>query len=162
MKILDALVETSIEYARNQVKHGIECFQLFETYGGLIPEDLYNEIFLPLSKKILNSVRDMGIPTIFFPKNFGNGLKYINKDICDFVSVDWQANLYHARKLVDKEVGVQGNIDPRLLYSDYSVIEKELEKLIPFGQENQDWIINLGHGFLPILIIKKQNLLLIG
>ena len=157
MKILDALVETSIEYAQNQVKHGIECFQLFETYGGLIPEDLYNEIFLPLSKKILNSVRDMGIPTIFFPKNFGNGLKYINKDICDFVSVDWQANLYHSRKIIDKEVGIQGNIDPRLLYSDYTHIESELKKLIPFGKENQDWIINLGHGFLPDIDHKKAK-----
>ena len=156
-KIIDALVETSIEYAKNQVKHGIECFQLFETYGGLIPEDMYNELILPASKKILNSVRDLGIPTIFFPKNFGGGLKYVNKDLCDFVSIDWQTNLYSAREMVDKEVGIQGNIDPRLMYSDYASIEKELSKLIPFGRDNQDWIFNLGHGFLPDIDYKKAK-----
>ena len=156
-KIIDSLVETSIEYAVNQVKHGIDCFQLFETYAGLIPVDMYKEIMLPASKKILNAVKDLNIPTIFFPKNFGNGLQYITKDICDYVSIDWHTNLFHARDIVNKEVGIQGNIDPRLLYSDYSNIEYYLSKLIPFGSENQDWIINLGHGFLPDIDHKKAK-----
>ena len=83
-KIIDSQTELSIEYALKQVKHGVECFQLFETYGGLIPQVMYKELILPASKRILNAVREKGIPTIYFPKNFGGGLKHINKDICDF------------------------------------------------------------------------------
>ena len=156
-KIIDALTELSIEYALKQVEHGIECFQLFETYGGLIPEEMYIELMLPASKRILNAVRDKGIPTIYFPKNFGGGLKHINKDICDFVSIDWQTPIETARALVDKSVGLQGNIDPRLLYADESVIEKHLQGMIPFGRDNQDWIFNLGHGFLPDIKMEKAK-----
>ena len=157
MKILDALVDVSLEYVRNQAKSGIECFQLFETYSGLIPEKMYRDKILPLSKKILNEARECGLPTIFFPKNFGNGLNYINKDVCDYVSIDWQMDLEHARNIVDNEVGIQGNIDPRILFSSYSEIQEYLSSLIPFGQKNNDWIINLGHGFLPDINYKKAR-----
>ena len=71
MKILEALTDLSIEYVRNQANHGIECFQLFETYSGLIPEEIYLKKILPLSKKILNEARSSGLPTIFFPKGLG-------------------------------------------------------------------------------------------
>lgn len=156
-KIIDALTELSIEYALKQVEHGVECFQLFETYGGLIPEEMYKELMLPASKRILNAVREKGVPTIYFPKNFGGGLKHINKDICDFVSIDWQTPIDTARMMVDDSVGLQGNIDPRLLYADESVIEKHLEAMIPFGRDNQDWIFNLGHGFLPDIKMEKAK-----
>ena len=97
------------------------------------------------------------IETIYLPKNFGGGLKYINKDICDFVSIDWQTPIETARILVDNSVGLQGNVDPRLLYADKSVIEKHLQSMIPFGRDNKDWIFNLGHGFLPDIKIEKAK-----
>jgi uroporphyrinogen decarboxylase len=156
-KIIDALTELSIEYALKQVEHGVECFQLFETYAGLIPEELYKELIFSSSKRILNAVRDKGVPTIYLPKNFGGGLKYINKDICDFISIDWHTPIKTARSLVDNSVGLQGNIDPRLLYADESVIVKKLEEMIPFGRDNQDWIFNLGHGFLPDIKMEKAK-----
>ena len=157
MKILEALTELSVEYVRNQAINGIECFQLFETYSGLIPEQMYLEKILPLSKKILNEARNYGLPTIFFPKGFGNGLSYITKDICDFLSVDWQMNLKHARKIISSDIGMQGNIDPRILYSSYTDIEVYLSALKSFGEKNNNWIINLGHGFLPDIDYKKAK-----
>ena len=157
LKILEALTDLSIEYVKKQANHGIECFQLFETYAGLVPEDFYLEKILPLSKKILNEARLNNLPTIFFPKGLGNGLSKIDKNICDYLSVDWQMNLNHSRKIINDDVGVQGNIDPRLLYSSYNQIEKYLSDLIPFGESNHNWIINLGHGFLPDIDYKKAK-----
>ncbi len=149
IKIMEALTETSIEYVRNQVKSGIECFQLFETYCGIIPEEEYRKFVLPLSTKILNAARDEGIPTIFFPKNFNEGLKYINKEICDYVSIDYDISLDYSRKLLDSSVGIQGNMDPSIFYSDIKEINKYMEGLIDFGSKNKDWVFNLGHGFRP-------------
>ncbi len=149
VKIIDAITELSIEYAVNQVKHGIDAFQLFETHAGLIPVELYDELFMPAIKKITAAVKATGTPVIFFPKGIGTGLSLITKEICDFVSIDWQMPIETARKLVDKEVGLQGNIDPRLLLADKSVIAKELEKYVEFGSKETKWIFNLGHGFLP-------------
>jgi uroporphyrinogen decarboxylase len=149
LRLIDAVVELTIIYAKNQIAHGVEVFQLFETHAGLIPTEMYREMFLPAVRKISKAVRDTGTPFIYFPKGFGTGLKYVTPDLCDFVSIDWQMPLNHARELVHPEVGLQGNIDPRLLYASPATIEKELEKLKPFFRDNDKWILNLGHGFLP-------------
>ena len=118
---------------------------------------MYIEKILPLSKKILNEARNNGLPTIFFPKGLGNGLSYITKDVCDFLSVDWQMNLNHARKIISRDIGIQGNIDPRILYSSYNDIEVYLSTLKSFGENNNNWIINMGHGFLPDIDYKKAK-----
>ena len=91
----------------------------------------------------------MNCPTIFFPKDYSLGLKNINKDLCDYVSIDWHMSLLEARKLVDSSVGIQGNMDPRIFYHEFDFIERYLESLRDFGSKNSNWIFNLGHGFLP-------------
>jgi uroporphyrinogen decarboxylase len=148
-KLIDAVTDLTIEYARQQIDHGIDAFQLFETHGGILPFDFYNSMFFPAIKKISNAVREKGVPFIYFPKDIGAGLKYVNPDICDFVSIDWQTPITEARKLVHKEVGLQGNLDPRLLFADQDVIREELLKFLAFGKNEYKWIFNLGHGFMP-------------
>jgi len=148
-KLISTVTELSITYAKGQIKHGIDTFQLFETHAGLIPAELYNELFIPAVKKIRNSVKKEGIPFIFFPKGFGTGIQLINESICDFYSVDWQTPLTDAINYLPDNVGIQGNIDPRLLYASQDRIEEELRKLVPLHNETNKWILNLGHGFLP-------------
>jgi len=148
-KMIEMVTELSIEYALNQIKHGVEVFQLFDTNSGLIPNDLYFELFLPSIKKISEKVRATGTPFIFFPKGIGTGISEIDYDICDYVSVDWQTPIEKARKMVDPMVGLQGNLDPRILFADKATIEAELVKFLDFGRKNKNWIFNLGHGFLP-------------
>ena len=153
--ILEKITQCSIDYVKNQCKSGIDVFQLFETYCGSIPYQLYIDLILPYSKRILNAARENNCPTIFFPKDIGNGVSIIDKSICDYVSVDWHTPIDHARKIIDSELGIQGNMDPRIFYQDYSEIEEYLNSLINFGSQNQNWIFNLGHGFLPDIDHKK-------
>jgi uroporphyrinogen decarboxylase len=148
-KLIDAVTDLTIEYARQQIEHGIDAFQLFETHGGILPFDYYKSMFFPAIKKISNAVREKGVPFIYFPKDIGSGLKYVTPDICDFVSIDWQTPITEARKLVHKEVGLQGNLDPRLLFAEQDVIKGELLKYLEFGKNEYKWIFNLGHGFMP-------------
>ncbi len=148
-KLIDAVTELSIEYIKGQIDHGIQVFQLFETHAGLIPLELYNELFIPAVKKISAYVRSRNIPFIFFPKGFGLGYKMVNPELCDFVSIDWHTSIYEARELVHKEVGLQGNLDPRVLFGDKESIKETLKTYLDFGKDNQDWIFNLGHGFMP-------------
>ena len=145
---MEMLTEASIEYVKNQVKSGIDCFQLFETYSELFQMRII-KILYTLSTKILLEARESGVPTIFFPKNFNEGLKYINKEMCDYVSVDYDISLDNARNLLDSEVGIQGNMDPKIFYQEIDEIENYLKSLIDFGSKNTDWIFNLGHGFRP-------------
>ena len=149
-KLIDIVTEVSIIYAREQIAHGIDVFQLFETHAGIIPANLYKEMILPSVQKIGNAIRDTNTPFIFFPKGIGTGLKYMNKDIADFISIDWQTPLSLARKILPSEVGIQGNLNPRiLLMKNKKDLINELEKYSDFLNKNNNWIFNLGHGLLP-------------
>lgn len=148
-QLIELVTDLSIVYAHGQIDHGVDVFQLFDTHAGLIPSDLYHELFMPSTRKIAAAVRQRNIPFIFFPKGLGTGIAQITPEDCDYLSIDWQTPLNTARKLVHPMVGLQGNVDPRLLYSSRSEIEKQLEPYIEYGKNNQDWIFNLGHGFMP-------------
>ncbi len=148
-KLVEAVTAFSIHYALAQIKHGVEAFQLFETHAGLVPEEMYTELFMPAVKKIAAAVRSTGVPFIFFPKGLGTGLRKITPELADFAGIDWQVPLSHARELVPSQIGLQGNLDPRALYGSPDALRQELEKYRPFFREYPLWIFNLGHGFLP-------------
>ena len=158
-KLIDIVTELSIVYALGQIDHGIDVFQLFDTHAGLIPADLYQELFMPSIRRIAAAVRDEDIPFIFFPKGLGAGIAQISPEDCDFLSIDWQTPLGLARKLVDPKIGLQGNVDPRLLYASKPEIEKALQPYIEFGKNNQNWIFNLGHGFMPGISFENARFL---
>jgi uroporphyrinogen decarboxylase len=142
-KLIEHITEMTVFYVQNQIKHGVEVFQLFDTHAGLIPT---------------LAIRETGTPFIFFPKGLGTGLKYITPDIADYVSIDWQMPLAHARELVHPDVGLQGNMDMRLLYARPEEIEASLDALIPFYREHPDYIFNLGHGLLPDIPFENVKL----
>lgn len=146
--LTDAVTDLTIEYAMRQIEHGIDAFQLFESHAGLLPADVYAELFLPAVRRITDAVRSAGIPLIFFAKGLGSGLKLMTPDICDFVSIDWQTSLTEARAMVHPEVGLQGNFDPHLLFAPRTDIAKTIDSCKPFFRQHPKWIVNLGHGVL--------------
>jgi uroporphyrinogen decarboxylase len=156
-KLLGVITDLSIEYALNQVKHGIAAFQIFETHAGLIPADLYLEVIMPFVRKISAAVKAAGTPVIFLPKGLGTGLKHLRPEDADFISVDWQVPLEEARTMIHPELGVQGNLDPRLLLAGQDVIEQKLETYLEFGSRNSNWIFNVGHGFIPGIPVENAK-----
>ena len=155
LDLIEIITDASIKYVKNQISSGIDCFQLFETYCGIMPSKEYCDYILPFSNKILKASKDMNCPTIFFPKNLNNGLKNLEKKYCDYVSIDWQIDLEYARELLDADIGIQGNMDPRFFYSNEQEIKNYLHSLVDFGSKNHNWIFNLGHGFQPGINYEK-------
>ena len=157
-KLLSAITELSVEYALNQIKHGISAFQIFETHAGLIPSALYFDMIMPYVRKISAAVQNAGCPIIFLPKGLGSGITQISPEDTNFLSIDWQTPIEEARRLLNPLIGIQGNLDPRLLLADKDAIIETLEKYIPFGAKNQNWIFNLGHGFIPGIPFENARL----
>ncbi|MBN2485687.1 MAG: uroporphyrinogen decarboxylase [Bacteroidales bacterium] len=158
-KLLALITELSVEYALNQVKSGIDAFQLFDTHAGLLPYELYIDWVLPFAKTITSSVRQAGCPVIFFPKGLAGGMKHIGYDVADYVGIDWQDSLAGSRKIIDKNVGLQGNIDPRIFsVNNKQVLFAELEKFKDFGKANYNWIFNAGHGVSPDNLFENVKL----
>jgi len=154
-EIAKQVTDLSIEYALKQIAHGVQVFQLFDTHAGRVSTELYNEIFMPQIRRLADAVRQTGTPFIFFPKGLGLNLQNITYDVCDYVSIDWQTDLFQARELIDDRVGLQGNLDPRVLLSDKATIKNSLKTYIPFREKNQNWIFNLGHGLTPDIPVEN-------
>ena len=83
-KLLSAITELSIEYMKNQVRHGVSAFQIFETHAGLIPSDLYQEVMMPYVRRIAMAAREEGCPVIFFAKGTRIRVKHIQPEDADF------------------------------------------------------------------------------
>jgi len=146
LQLLDAITCASEAYVHLQAAHGIDTFQIFESFAGVVSAQLYQELILPFVRRITAAAREHGIPVILFPKGFGAGLQMLTPEDCDFVSIDWQTPLSTARNLVDSRLGLQGNMDPRVLFAPQPVIEQQLQQYLAFFKENPNWIFNLGHG----------------
>ncbi|PID93132.1 MAG: hypothetical protein CSA94_02575 [Bacteroidetes bacterium] len=141
-KVIDEIMEMAIHYAVEQVQAGIQAFELFDTHVGVVPLEVYKELFLPAVQKVTNAVRSTGVPVIYFPMGIGSGISLMNHDIADCISIDWQTSLFDVRKYTDKET-----------------IHLEFQPYLEFGRKEHKWIINLGHGMLPEIPMENAQYL---
>jgi len=66
----------------------------------------------------------------------------------DIVSVDWTVDMADARQRLGSNIGVQGNVDPGVLFGSKELIrDRILDTIRKAGRWKH--ILNLGHGILP-------------
>jgi uroporphyrinogen decarboxylase len=66
----------------------------------------------------------------------------------DIVSVDWTVDMAQARDRLGRDMPVQGNLDPCVLFAEQSYIRDRILDVIAKAG-NKGHIMNLGHGILP-------------
>ncbi|WP_026764834.1 uroporphyrinogen decarboxylase [Sediminibacterium salmoneum] len=145
--LLTRITEVTIQYLRNQIKAGVDCVQIFDSWSGLLSPNDFKEFAQPYLLKIANALRGES-PVILFPK----GSWYALEDLSDLniaaLGIDWTIHPALARSLTHNKVTLQGNFDPNHLLKPISEIEKEVKQMIDaFGKDR--YIVNLGHGILP-------------
>uniref|UniRef100_A0A1A9Z1B2 Uroporphyrinogen decarboxylase (URO-D) domain-containing protein n=1 Tax=Glossina pallidipes TaxID=7398 RepID=A0A1A9Z1B2_GLOPL len=99
------------------------------------------------------------IPVTVFTKNSNGWLKDIVTSGCDVIALDWSVDMELARKQVGKHVSLQGNMDPYVLYSENSYIQKETDLILSQFGFGEGHIFSLGHGILPDTDPKKVQFL---
>ena len=153
--LLGKLADITQEFLRVQVAAGVDAVQLFDSWAGALSERDYREYVLPHSTRVLDSLRDAGVPRIHFGVGTGELLVAMRDAGADVVGVDWRIPLDEAvRRLTAARPDgpapvVQGNLDPALLFADWPVLEKEVRRIVAEGKAAGGHIFNLGHGVLP-------------
>jgi uroporphyrinogen decarboxylase len=110
---------------------------------------------LPHSTKGLAGIADAGVPRIHFGVGTGELLGAMRQAGADVVGVDWRVPLDVAVERLTMAMPdaptpvVQGNLDPALLFADWSVIEAEVRRVLVEGRAAGGHVFNLGHGVLP-------------
>ena len=130
-KAMVLLTESTILYLNAQKKAGIQVFQLFDTWGGILRDQDYRQYVLPHVWKIFAAVN---LPSIYYLKNSAHLLEAMTQCGAGFLSVCETVNLKSNAILEDCGKGIQGNFYNGLLYADLPVIKKEVKALLKVAQ----------------------------
>jgi uroporphyrinogen decarboxylase len=149
---LELYAQATAKYLIYQVENGAQVIQLFDTWLGEMPKEFFVNRYVPLLNRCFDMVRSkVKAPLIYFSKNAHHLLpEFVRFENVDLLSVDSLLPLSKVEEITEKRFGLQGNLDPLLLFCDPSHIRRETRKLVAQARElSKPAIMNLGHGILP-------------
>ncbi len=150
-KIIDTVVENSIQYLLAQLKAGADVLQIFDTWAGVLPPREFQRWSVEPTKRIVDGVRAQ-VPDakiIGFPRGAGAMLPhYVEQTKINGVSIDWAAEPALIRAQVQSKVAVQGNLDPLVLIAGGAALDRAVDDVLENYAQGR-LIFNLGHGIQP-------------
>jgi uroporphyrinogen decarboxylase len=150
-KIIDVLVENSIQYLLGQLEAGADSLQIFDTWAGVLPPREFARWSSEPTRRIVEGVRKH-VPDakiIGFPRGAGALLPgYVEETGVDAVSIDWAAEPSLVREHVQTRVAIQGNLDPLALLAGGAALDRAVDDVLANYAPGR-LIFNLGHGILP-------------
>jgi uroporphyrinogen decarboxylase len=145
--LMGKLAEVVRRYLRAQVAAGAECVQLFDSWVGQLSREDYAEYVQPHVKHVLHEIPD--VPVI----HFGTGtqaLLELQRDAGgDVIGLDWRTPFDEGWRRIGFDHGVQGNLDPTVLFAPIDVVKKHARRVLDAAAKRPGHIFNLGHGILP-------------
>jgi uroporphyrinogen decarboxylase len=163
-RLIDRLVQGSIDYLVGQLKAGAECLQIFDTWAGVLSPGEFDRWCIKPTKKIVDGVRAQipDVKIIGFPRGAGSKLwRYVQDTGVDGVGLDWTVGLVYARDHIQSVKPVQGNVDPLALLAGGDALEREVDDVMTH-LAGGPFIFNLGHGILPATPIAHVERMLKG
>jgi uroporphyrinogen decarboxylase len=146
-QLLQMITDTTIAYLKGQVKAGADILQVFDSWGGLLGPDDFENLSLKYIRQIVDALKEE-VPVIVFAKGAWHSLENMAATGAHGLGIDWCIAPAVARKMAGNKVTLQGNFDPAKLLSPIPVIKKEVTAMLDaFGPGHH--IANLGHGILP-------------
>lgn len=138
-----------IDYLRAQVEAGVDALQLFDSWVGCLGPDDYSEFVQPYARAIFSALRPSGVPLIHFGTNTATLLPLMKDDGGSTIGIDWHVPLDEAWAVVGHDRGVQGNLDPAVLFAPPHYIRERVADVLDRAGDRPGHIFNLGHGLNP-------------
>ena len=158
-RLLQMITDTTIAYLKGQARAGADVVQIFDSWGGLLGPDDFENLSLRYIRQIVSalnvrpsddepSARPDEVLTIIFAKGAWSSLEGMAATGAHGLGIDWCIRPAMARQLAGPKVTLQGNFDPAKLMSPIPVIEQEVKTMLDAFKGTRH-IANLGHGILP-------------
>ena len=150
-KLIDILIEASVDYLAAQLAAGVDAVQLFDTWSAVLGPDEFARWCVAPAKRIVAELRRRvpGAKIIGFPRGAGTLLRaYVESVDVDAVGLDWMIDRGFARDEIQRLRPVQGNVDPLALLAGGAALDRETDAVLR-SLGNGALIFNLGHGILP-------------
>jgi len=152
-QLLNVLADTVIDYLNAQIEAGADSLMIFDTWGGLLNKESYENFSLRYMSKIVDGIHrkydEKTIPVTLFTKGGSAWLEQIAATGCDGVGLDWTVEIGEAERRIGSKVALQGNLDPSVLYASPEIITAEAYKVLDQFKGQTGHVFNLGHGITP-------------
>jgi uroporphyrinogen decarboxylase len=136
-------------YIADQVKAGADVIQVFDSWVGCLSVEDYRKYVLPRTKELIAALKQTGVPIIYFGTDSSTLLSSMNETDADVIGLDWRIPLDEGWKLMNHRPAVQGNLDPVLLFADWTELKQRAKAILDLAGGRPGHIFNLGHGILP-------------
>lgn len=149
-QFLSKLADSIAIYIRHQIDCGAQVVQMFDSWAGQLSPQDYDTFALPYQQQVVRQVKAThpDTPLILLVSGSAGVLERMGQSGVDIVTVDWSVDMADARKRLGFDIGVQGNLDPGVLFGSKAFIrDRILDTIHKAG--NRGHILNLGHGILP-------------
>jgi uroporphyrinogen decarboxylase len=128
-----------------QITAGVDAVQIFDSWGGILKGDDYQEGSLKWIRKIIESIRG-DIPVILFAKGCAEQMPQLCDTGAQIMGLDWTVDIGLMAKSIPSHIAIQGNLDPMLLNGSPELTQTETQKILDCMKDRPGHIFNLGHG----------------
>ncbi|AFY58302.1 uroporphyrinogen decarboxylase [Rivularia sp. PCC 7116] len=149
-QLLAKLSDSIATYVRYQIDCGAQVVQMFDSWAGQLSPQDYETFALPYQKRVFEQVKQThpDTPLILLVSGSAGLLERMSQSGADIINVDWTVDMADARRRLGKEMKVQGNLDPGVLFGSKEFIRDRIHDTVSKAG-NWGHILNLGHGVLP-------------
>lgn len=144
--LLNRITNVTIQYLKAQINAGAHMVQIFDSWAGILGKEQYAEFGLKYLDRIASAISD--VPVTLFSKGAFASVVDIAKLDCNTVGLDWNMQVAEVRAEIGETRTLQGNLDPCVLYSGHSEVERLTNNMLDSFKSRRH-IVNLGHGVYP-------------
>jgi uroporphyrinogen decarboxylase len=152
-RILAVNADAVARYLNAQVAAGAQALMIFDSWGGVLADGAFQTFSLAYLQRVLRQLTrehdGRRVPAIVFTKGGGLWLDQIATLQPDVIGLDWTVDMAAARATVGRSIGLQGNLDPAVLFGPPEAVRTEaarcLERVAKSGSLDGH-VFNLGHG----------------
>ncbi len=156
--LMEKVSDSLIAYFRMQQAAGADAIQIFDSWGGVLAGEDYEDASLKWIRKIADALQG-GIPIIIYAK--GANAHLAPQAACGpkAIAVDWTIPIEQAARQIPSSIAIQGNLDPVLLNTTPQIVSQRATRILNAMADRPGHIFNLGHGILPQARIENMETL---
>jgi uroporphyrinogen decarboxylase len=145
-ELLAMLTAVLTEYFRGQIAAGVDAIQIFDSWAPWCVD--YEEWSLRWVREIVQAL-PADFPVIFFARGRNRDAAALASTGARVLSLDWETPLSEVRRSLDRDLALQGNLNPEFLEGDPEAAADAARAVLADMAPWSGHIFNLGHGIRP-------------
>jgi len=147
--LMERLAGIAVAFLRANAAAGADALQLFDSWIGALSAPDYVRYVQPHTRRIFAELRELDVPLVHFGTNTAHLLDEMKDDGGTVMGLDWRLPIDEAWARVGHDLGVQGNLDPAVLFAPWDAVERAAVDVLQRVGGRVGHVFNLGHGVLP-------------